>query len=47
MHYNIKHEDEQNASYNDFYPIFCQQVNTGKTLRLKNDGNEHPAEEFC
>ena len=40
VHYTIKHEDEQNASYNDFYPIICQQDNTKKTLRLKNDGNE-------
>ena len=41
VHYTIKHEDEQNASLNDFYPIICQQGNTRKTLRLKNDGKEH------
>ena len=41
VHYTIKREDEQNASYNDFYPIICQQGNARKTLRLKSDGNEH------
>ena len=46
VHYTIKHEDEQTASYNDFYPIFCQQGNTRKTLRLKNDGNEHHVEDY-
>ena len=46
VHYTIKHEDEQNASYNDFYPIICQQGNTRKTLRLKNDGNEHHVEDY-
>ena len=45
VHYTIKHEDEQNASYNDFYPIICQQGNTKKTLRLKNDRNEHHVED--
>ena len=46
VHYTIKHEDEQNTSYNDFYPIICQQGNTRKTLRLKNDGNEHHVEDY-
>ena len=46
IHYTIKHEEEQNASYNDFYPIICQQGNTRKTLRLKNDGNEHHVEDY-
>ena len=46
VHYTIKHEDEQNTSYNDFYPIICQQRNTRKTLRLKNDGNEHHVEDY-
>ena len=46
VHYTIKHEEEQNASHNDFYPIICQQGNTRKTLRLKNDGNEHHVEEY-
>ena len=45
VHYTIKHEDEQNASYNIFYPIMCQQGNARKTLRLKNDGNEHHVED--
>ena len=46
VHYTIKHEEEQNASYNDFYPIICQQGNTRKTLRLENDGNEHHVEDY-
>ena len=46
VHYTIKHEDEQNASYNDFYPIVCQQGSTRKTLRLQNDGNEHHVEDY-
>ena len=46
VHYTIKHEEEQNASHNDFYPINCQQGNTRKTLRLKNDGNEHHIEDY-
>ena len=45
VHYTFKHEDEQNASHNDIYPIICQQDNTRKTLRLKNDGNEHHVED--
>ena len=46
VHYTIKHEEEQNASHNDFYPIICQQGHTRKTLRLKNDGNEHHVEDY-
>ena len=46
VHYTIKHEDEQSASYNNFYPIICQQGNRIKTLRLKNDGNEHHVEDY-
>ena len=46
VHYTIKHEDEQNAFYNNFYPCICQQGNTRKTLRLKNDGNEHHVEDY-
>ena len=46
VHYTIKHEEEQNASYNNFYPIICQQSNTKKTLRLKNEGNDHHVEEY-
>ena len=46
VHYTIKHEEEQNASYNDFCPIICEQGNTRKTLRLKNDGNEHHVEDY-
>ena len=45
VHYIIKHEDDQTASYNDFYPIICQHGNTRKTLRLKNDGSEHHVED--
>ena len=41
-----KHEEEQNASHNDFYPIICQQGIIRKTLRLKNDGNEHHVEDY-
>ena len=46
MHYTLKHEDEQNASYNDFCPIIFQQGYTRKTLRLENDGNEHHVEDY-
>ena len=46
VHYTTKHEDEQNASYNDFYPIIRQQGDMRKTLRLKNDGNEHHVEDY-
>ena len=46
VHYTIKQEDEQNASHNDFYPIICQQGNTRKTLRLKNEGNKHYVEDY-
>ena len=46
VHYTIKHEDEQNASYNDFYAFICQQGNTRKTFRLKNDGNGHHVEDY-
>ena len=45
VHYTIKHEEEQNAYYNNFYPIICQQGNTRKNLRLRNDGNEHHVED--
>ena len=44
--YKIKHEGEQTASYNDFYSIICQQGNTRKNLRLKNNGNEHHFEDY-
>ena len=46
VHYTIKHEDEQIASYNNFYPIICQQGNTRKTLRLKSDIQEHYVEDY-
>ena len=46
VHYTIKHEDEENSCYNDFYPIICQQGKTRKTLRLRNDGNEHHVEDY-
>ena len=46
VHYTIKHEEEQYASYNDFYLIICQQSNTRKTLGLKNDGNEHHVDDY-
>ena len=35
-----------NASYIYFYPIFCQQGNTTKTLRLRSDVNEHQVEVY-
>ena len=46
VHYTIKHEEERNASHEDFYPIICQQGNARKTLRLKNDGNEQHVEDY-
>ena len=46
VHYTIKPEDEQNTSYNDFYPIICQQSNTKKTFRLKDGGNEHHVDDY-
>ena len=46
VHYTIEHEDEHNSSYNDFYPIIYQQRTTRGTLRLKNDVNEHHAEDY-
>ena len=46
VHYTIKHEDEQNASYYDFYSIICQQGNTRKFLGLQNDGHEHHVEDY-
>ena len=46
VHDTIKHEDEQNASNNDLYPVICQQGKTRKTLRLRNDGNELFVEDF-
>ena len=46
VHNTIKRKDKQNASYNKFYPIICQQDKTRKTLRLKNDGNEHDVEDY-
>ena len=42
----MKHEDEQNASYNNFYPIIRQQSKMSQTLRLKNDGNEHHVKDY-
>ena len=46
VHYTIEHEDEQNASYNNFYPIICPQGKARKTLRLENDENEHHVEDY-
>ena len=45
VHYTIKPQDEQNTSFNVFYPTICQQRKTKKTFRLKNDGNEQHAED--
>ena len=42
----MKYEDEQNPSYNKFYPIMCQQGNTRKTFRFENDGNEQHVEDY-
>ena len=44
MHYTIKDEDDQDASYNDSYPIICEQCNTRNTLRPKNDGHKYHVE---
>ena len=46
VHYTIKHEEEQHASYNDFHLIICQQSNTGKTLGLKNDESENHVDDY-
>ena len=46
VHYTIKREDEQNESYNNFYPIICQPGKTRKTLGLTNDRNEHRVENY-
>ena len=40
MHYTIKHEDSQEISCNDFFPIICEHGNDRKILHLKNDGEE-------
>ena len=36
--YRIQHNDNPNDTFNDFYPIHCQQGNDNKVLRLHNDG---------
>ena len=41
MVYKIQHEDHPNDSYNDFYPIRCQQGTEEKNLRLQNDGETY------
>ena len=46
MHYTIKHEDNHDTSWNDFFPIICQQGTERQTLRLKNDGDEHHIEDY-
>ena len=36
--YRIQHDDNPSDTCNDFYPIYCQQENDNKVLRLRNDG---------
>ena len=36
--YRIQHHDNPNDTFNDFYPIHCQQGSDNKVLRLHNDG---------
>ena len=38
--YQIQHEDNPNATCNDFYPIRYKRGNEEKILRLQNDGEE-------
>ena len=38
--YRIQHDDNPNDTWNDFYPIHCQQGNDNKVLRLHNDGEK-------
>ena len=46
MHYTIKHEDSQDISCNDFFPIICQHGNDRQILHLKNDGDEQYIEDY-
>ena len=46
MHYTIKHEDSQDISCNDFFPIICKQGNDRQILHLKNDGDEQHIEDY-
>ena len=46
MHYTIKHEDSQDISCNDFFPIICQHGNDRQILHLKNDGDEQHIENY-
>ena len=36
--YRIQYDDTTNGTWNDFYPIDCQQGNDNKVLRLRDDG---------
>ena len=46
MHYTINHEDSQDISCNDFFPIICQHGNDRQILHLKNDGDEQYIEDY-
>ena len=46
MHYTIKHEDIQDISCNDFFPIICQHGNERHILHLKNYGDEQYIEDY-
>ena len=46
MHYTIKHEDSQDISCNDFFPIICQNGNDRQIQHLKNDGDEQYIEDY-
>ena len=46
MHYTIKHEDSQDISCNDFFPIICQHGNDRQILHLENDGDEQYIEDY-
>ena len=46
MHYTIKDKHDQDASYNNFYPITFEQGKARKTLSFKKNGNEHHVEDY-
>ena len=39
IHYKIKHEENEETSKNDFYPILYEKGDERKILHLQNDGN--------
>ena len=46
MHYTIKHEDGQDISYKDIFPLICQHGIDRKLLHLKSDGEEQHFEDY-